>query len=190
MPLRQATWLLGACAALHLTPACGDEPAWRPPVDRLGLEKTLAEGCVSLLETCADRDPMQRVQAQRIYARARADVDGLIALLKADLAGDRSPSAIRELVHRLESVPKQRQALCRSVEAAVGGDSGASCERSRAAELRAEAIAGHQMPLSDAAVQLWVAYRDAGEPERERIIAAIEGTRWRDYAELLPDGGR
>ena len=192
MALRQATWflVLGTCAALHLPAAWGDESAWRRPIDRVAHEKTLAEGCVSLLETCADRDPMQRVQAQRIYARARADVDGMIALLKTDLADTRSTAAIPELVYRLESVPKQRHALCKSVQAAVGGDTGASCERSRAAELLIEGIAGHEMPLADAAVQIWQAYRRAGEPERERIVAAIEGTRWRDYAEIFEDGGR
>jgi hypothetical protein len=192
MALRQtiASLVLGAGAALHLPGAWGDESAWRPPVDRLAHEKTLAEGCVSALETCAERDPMRRVQAQRIYARARADVDGLIALLVADLPGDRSPAAIPELVHRLESVPKQRQALCRSVQAAVGGDLGASCERSRAAGPLAENVTGQAMPLSDAAVRIWQAYRRAGELERERIIAAIEGTRWRDYAEFVRDRDR
>jgi hypothetical protein len=188
MALRQAISLLvlGTCAALHLPAAWAGESGWRPAVDRLAHEKTLAEGCVSVLETCAVRDPIQRVQAQRIYARARADVEGLVALLEADLAGDRSPAAIPELVHRLHSVPRQRQALCRSVEAAVAGDLGASCEGVRAAELLADDIAGDAMPLSDAAVQIWKAYRRAGEPERKRIIAAIEGTRWRDYAEVSP----
>ena len=192
MALREAGPLLGTCAALLLPApaAAGEEPGWQQAMDRLAHEKTLAEGCVSLLETLADRDPMQRVRGRRIYARASADANGLIALLKADLAGDRSPAAIPELVYRLESVPKQRHALCKSVEAAVEGDIGASSERSCAAELLIEGIAGHEMPLSDAAVQIWQAYRRAGGPEREHIIAAIEGTRWRDYAEIFGDGRR
>jgi hypothetical protein len=129
---------------------------------------------------------MQRVQGQRIYARAKADLDGLIPLLQADLAGDRSPAAVPELAYRLGSVTRQRQALCRYVDAAVGSAVRERAHSSRAIELLAEGVAGNALPLSDAAVQIWQAYRRAGEPERGRIISAIEGTRWRGYAEVSP----
>jgi hypothetical protein len=188
MALRQAarSLVLGTCAALlQLLPATGQEHGWRQAVDRLAHEKILAEGCVSLLEAFADRGPMQRVQGQRIYARARADVEGLIALLQTDLTGDRSPAAVPKLAYRLESVPKQRQALCRHVDAAVGSIVRERAQGSRAVELLAEGKAGAATPLSDAAVQIWQAYRRAGDPERVRIVTAIEGTRWRDYAEIL-----
>jgi hypothetical protein len=190
MALRQRArfLVLGTCVALVLAPAArsAEEHGWKPAVARLAHEKSLAQGCVSLLKAFAERDPMQRVQGQRIYARARADMDGLIALLKADLAGDRSPAAVPELAYRLQSVPKQRQALCSQVDAAVGGAARDQREPSRAAALLAEGIAGSGFPLSDAAVQIWHAYRRAGAPERARIIAAIDGTRWRDYAEVSP----
>jgi hypothetical protein len=183
--------VLGTCAALLLAPAAGDEASgWEQAVDRLAREKALAQGCVSLLEAFADRDPMQRVQGQRIYARAKADVDGLIALLTADLAGDRSPAAIPDLSYRLQSVPRQRQALCEHANAAVGSAIRQRPQRSPAVELLAEGVAGNAIPLSDAAVQIWQAYRRAGDPERERIISAIEGTRWRDYAEVFRDASQ
>lgn len=188
MALKQSArlLLLGTCAALLLLmPAAGgEESGWRQAVDRLAYEKSLAEGCASLLEAFADRDPMQRVQGQRIYARARADVDGLIALLQADLAGDRSPAAVPELAYRLESVPKQRQALCSHLDAAVGSAIRERPERSGDIELLAEGVADSGASLLDGAVELWEAYRGAGDAERERILAAIEGTRWREYAEV------
>lgn len=188
MALRQAAWLLllGTCAALLLpAPAAGDETSsWRQAVDRMADEKRLAEGCASLLKALADSDPMQRVQGQRIYARARADADGLTALLKADLAGDRSPAAIPELRYRLESVPKQRHALCTYVEAALASVRRAPGERSGALELLAKEAAGPAMSLVDAAVELWGAYRRAGAEDRERIVSALEATRWREYAEV------
>ena len=133
---------------------------------------------------------MQRVQGQRIYARASADVDGLIGLLKTDLAGDRSPAAIPELVYRLESVPRQRQALCRHVDAAVGSAVRERAERSGDIELLAEGVADSGASLLDAAVELWQAYRGAGDAERERILAAIEGMRWREYAEISRGASR
>jgi hypothetical protein len=190
MALRQAAGLLvsgaGAALLLGMPAAAGGASAWRPAVERLAQERTLAEACVALLESFAEHGPLQRVQAQRIYARARADVDGLIALLNADLAGDRSPAAVPELAYRLKSVPKQRQALCRHIDAAVGGAVRDRTEPSGAAESLAEGIVGNAIPLSDAAVRIWSAYRRAGDSERARIIAAIEGTRWRDYAEVSP----
>src|SRR5262245_29993253 len=98
----------------------GREPAWSQAVGRLGYEKTLAEGCASVLKTFADGAPMARVQGERLYARAAADMDGLVRLLIADLAGERSPADLPELRQRLEAVPKQRQALCRHVDATAG----------------------------------------------------------------------
>jgi hypothetical protein len=182
--------VLGTCVALLLLmpAAAGEESGWQQAVDRLAHEKTLAESCASLLKAFADRDPMQRVQGQRIYARASADVAGLIALLKADLAGDRSPAAIPELVYRLASGLRQRQALCRHVNAAVGSGMRERPERSGDIKLLAEGIADSEASLLEAAVELWEAYRRAGDAERERIRSAIEGTRWRDYAEVSPGG--
>ena len=113
-------------------------------------------------------------------------MDGLVALLMADLAADRSPAAVPELVYRLESVPRQRQALCRYVDAAIGSAVRERSGGSRAAELLAEGVADDATPLSEAAARIWQAYRGAGDSERAQIIAAIEGTRWRDYAEVSP----
>jgi hypothetical protein len=181
--------VLGTCAALLLPPPApsAEESGWEQAVGRFGIEKTLAEDCLTLLKTAADRDPMQRVQGQRIYARARADVDGLIALLQADLAGERAPAAIPELKYRLETVARQRQALCGYVDAA---SSAIPPERTHAAALPAEEAEGTATSLLDAAVQIWKAYRGAGSAERERIIAAISATRWRDYAAIPPGASR
>jgi hypothetical protein len=191
MALRQAArvLVLGTCAALLLPlPAPrAEESGWKQAVGRFGIEKTLAEDCVVLLKSAAVRDPMQRVQGQRIYARARADVDGLIALMEADLVGDRSPAAVPELTYRLESVASQRQALCEHVDAATGA---LPPERTPAAALPSEGTEGTAISLFDAAVQIWEAYRSAGSAERERIIAALAATRWRDYAEASPGARR
>jgi hypothetical protein len=193
MALRQAArvLVLGTCAALVLPPPAGcsaEESGWRQAIDRFALERTLAEGCVSLLKSAAERDPMQRVQGQWIYARARADVDGLIALLTTALAGERSPAAIPELRYRLETVPRQRQALCDHANAAVAG--AIPPERALAAALPAEEAEGTAISLLDAAAQIWKAYRGVGSADRARIIAAISATRWRDYAEVSPGARR
>jgi hypothetical protein len=115
-------------------------------------------------------------------------VDGLIALLQADLAGERSPAAIPELKYRLETLARQRSALCEYVDAAAAG--AIPPERASAAALPAEEAEGTAISLLEAAVQVWRAYRNAGSADRERIIAAISATRWRDYAEASPRARR
>ena len=124
MMARELAWLPAlACAALLLVGWVRPSPrrlAWPPAVDDLAREKTLAEACASILKTFADGAPMARVQGERLYARAEADMDGLVRLLIADLAAERSPADSPELRQRLEAVPRQRQALCRHVDAAVG----------------------------------------------------------------------
>jgi hypothetical protein len=179
--------MLAAWAALLSSPpmpAVGLDAGWRPAVDRLAREKTLAEGCASILKTFGDHAPMARVQGQRLYARAKADVDGLIALLKADLAGQRSPADIPALSQRLEAVPKQRQALCRHVDGAVGMAVRRQRGRTRPADLLAEGSGGAASSMIDAAVHIWNAYRDVDHLGRATIISRIEATRWRPYAEI------
>ena len=155
---------------------------WPQAVDQLAREKTLAEACASILKTFADGAPMARVQGERLYARAEADMDGLVRLLIADLASERSPADIPELRQRLEAVPRQRQALCRHVDAAVGTALRQQPGRTSAAELLAQGSSDSAEFMIDAAVRIWQAYREADQVGRATIIARIEAVRWLPYA--------
>jgi hypothetical protein len=186
---RELARLLVVSAALSLSlsaPAAAQDTGWRDAVDRLAQEKTLAESCASILKTFAESDAMARVQGQRLYARAKADVDGLVALLMVDLAEDRSPADVPELRQRLETVPKQRQALCQHVDAAVGNAVRAQDQGARGL-LTAMLTAGIGDAVGstiEASVEIWKEYRRADEVRRQTIASQIEATRWRDYAEV------
>jgi hypothetical protein len=153
-------------------------------VDQLAREKTLAEACASVLKTFADGAPMARVQGERLYARAAADMDGLVRLLIADLAGERSPADMPELRQRLEAVPRQRQALCRHVDAAVGTPLRQESERTSAADLLAQGSSASPGFMIDAAVRIWTAYREADQVGRASLTARIRATRWLSYADV------
>jgi hypothetical protein len=104
MAVRNLASALVGCAALLLVmarPAIAQQIGWPQAVDQLAREKTLAEACASVLKTFADGAPMALVQGERLYARAEADMDGLVGLLIADLASERSPADVPELRHRL-----------------------------------------------------------------------------------------
>ena len=159
--------------------AAGQDVGWRQAVDRLAQEKALAEGCASVLKTFADDAPMARVQGQRLYARARADMDGLLALLIMDLASERSPAEIPDLSQRLETVPEQRRALCRHADATIGT---ALRQHRNAAALLAAGSGATTSSLINAAVQIWKAYRAADQVSRAAIISGIEAARWLAYA--------
>ena len=179
--------MLATCTALlssPSTPAVTLDATWRQAVDRLAQEKVLAEGCASILKTFADDAPMARVQGQRLYARAKADMDGLVRLLIAGVAGERAPAEIPGLRQRLEAVLEQRRALCRYVDAAVGMVLRQQPWRTRAADLLAEGSGPAAGSMIDAAVQIWQAYRGADHNGRETIISGLEATRWLAYAKL------
>lgn len=179
-------WLM---MALLLAPSFGgtQEIGYREAVGRLAQERTLAESCASILKTFADDDPMARIQGQRLYARAKADVDGLIAMLVVDLAGDRSPADIPELSQRLAAVPAQRRTFCQHVDTAVGADVRAEAEDTRdglLAALLAEAVGSAAGSLIEAGVDIWKEYRRADEVRRQTIAAQIEAQRWLPFAEV------
>ena len=178
--------LLATGAALMSSPqmALAQGVSWRQALDRLAREKALAEGCASVLKTFADGAPMARVQGERLYARAKADADGLIALLLGDLADERSPADVPELRQRLEAMPRQRQALCRHVDLAIGAAAREQDARSLSMGLLSQG-AGDAGSLVEAAVAIRIAYRGADAAQREAIDAAIMTGRWRPYA-LVP----
>ena len=177
---------LVAYPALFLLPAPGvaQEASWRQAVDRLAQEKVLAEGCASILKSFADHAPMARVQGQRLYARAKADMDGLVALLIIILTTERSPAETPGVGQRLEAVAAQRRALCRHVDAAAGTAVRQQFGRIRAADLLAQGSADAVRSMIDAAVQIWQAYRGADQVDREAIISGIEAARWPPYTEV------
>jgi hypothetical protein len=90
---------LAACAALLVgSMAAQAQDLARPQaVEQLAREKTLAEACASILKTFVGDAPMARVQGERLYARAQAEMDGLVRLIVADLASEGSPAERPEL---------------------------------------------------------------------------------------------
>jgi hypothetical protein len=183
--------LLGlvACAALLLSPSLAAIPqqaGWPQAVDRLAREKTLAEACAVVLKTFADGAPMARVQGERLYARARADMDGLVRLFIVDLASERPLADSSELQHRLEAVVAQRRALCRHVEAAVGAALREQAGHAEAADLLSQGSGDSERFLIDEAVQISRAYRLADQAGRAAIVARIEAARWLPYPEISP----
>jgi hypothetical protein len=180
---RSRILLLATLAALlaPTMPDLGQAVGWRQAVDRLAREKNLAEGCASLLKAFADDAPMARVQGQRLYARAKSDMDGLIERFIADLTSERPLTDAPDIRHRVEAIVTQRQALCRQVDAVVGTALRQQGARTSAADLLAEGSGDALPPLFEAAVQIWQAYRAADEASRATIVARLEAARWPAY---------
>jgi hypothetical protein len=174
----------GAALLLAAMPALGQDPAWPQAVERLAREKILAEACASILKTFAEGLPMARVQGERLYARAQADMNGLVRLIIADLASEGSPAERPELRHLLEAVPRQRQALCDHVAAVSGPALRDQPEHAGAADLLEEGRSKSAGSIADVAVRIRQAYRAADQAERATIIAQIEAARWLAYADV------
>jgi hypothetical protein len=173
---------IAAGAVLLVAQAAAEEIGWRTAVARLAQEKVLAEGCISILKSSSVGHPMARVQGERLYARAKADADGLIALLKTSLVDDRSPADSPELRQRLKTIPRQRQALCRQVRAALGASADAQGESTSGLLDRGSDEAPG--PLAEAALQIRQTHRHGGGTHRGTITLELEATRWLPYAEV------
>jgi hypothetical protein len=190
MAVRRVTLpALVACAALLLwpsLPAVPQQAGGPQAVDHLAREKTLAEACAAVLKSHADGAPMARVQGERLYARARADMDGLVRLFIVDLASERPLAESAELQQRLEAVVAQRRALCRHVEATVGAALREEPGHAESADLLSQGSGDSERFLIDEAVQILRAYRQADPAGRAAIVARIEAVRWLPYAEIPP----
>lgn len=188
MTIRQSvclTVIAAGAIVLVAPPAAAPASGWRAALDRLAEEKTLAESCAAILKSSAVDHPMARVQGERLYGRAEADANGLIAMLAVDLGDSRSPADVPELRHRLETVPRQRQALCRQVRAALSEREPTPRGLVALLDRGSDAAPGS---LLGAALELWQAYRRGDAARRRAIAAALGAGRWLPYAEVPGHG--
>ena len=80
-------------------------------------------------------------------------------------------------------MPKQRQALCRHVDLAIGAAAREQDARSLSMNLLSQG-ASDAGSLVEAAVAIRTAYRGADATQRAAITAAIGAARWRPYVRV------
>jgi hypothetical protein len=167
--------------AFFLIPAVVRAQAMRWPeaVAALAGERTRAEDCARRLKRHAGDDAAARSRSEHAYAKAKAEVDEVIAGLTVVLAQGDTPASLSDLEARLTRGVQAREALCQQALALIPEDPGTR-------DLRAKLV-GAFLPLLLEAARTLSAYRaEQDRLLRQTIQTQLEGTKWPDFADITP----
>lgn len=143
---------------------------------RLARERSFAESGAGLLKLVAANDLATLVDGQRLYARAKARFDELIATLKAAMTLGDEVAVARQIEAPLASAVSLRLDFSRYVEQAVGE----AVAKSKAGLVDAltEGVGDIVTALLEGGIDVWKEFRRADEQRRNVIIAQLDGERW------------
>ena len=177
----QKTMLTLGLVALLLMSAVVRAQAMRWPeaIAALAGERTRAEDCARRLKRHAGDDAAARSRSEHAYAKAKAEVDEVIAGLTVVLAQGDTPASLSDLEARLTRGVQAREALCQQALALIPEDPGTR-------DLRAKLVGAFLPLLLEAARTLYMGRTEQDRLLRETIQTQLEGTKWPDFADITP----
>ncbi len=174
-----------ALLALAAAPvrAVAQEPAmsWQEAVAELASERTRAEACVALLKRNAAGDATVLGEGEWVYSQAKADMDGVIAGLVVALAENDDPLSFDTLRAQLEKAVALREEFCATAVSLAPQSSGT---KSPMTDVLAKVLSS----LIDATKEIYLQSREEDALARKTIQTQVEGTRWRQFAEIATGG--
>ena len=152
---------------------------WQEAVARLAGERTRAEFSAAVLKALGS--PVQVHEGARLYAEAKAEVDGVIAGLIVAVAAGKTPKSLPDLEARLERGIAAGEALGRQAEAVLAAAPGRR-------NLKTVAFTdltglGKVIEALKALVERWA---DADLLTRKTIQTQLEAARWPDFTDVKP----
>lgn len=176
--------ILFVSAAFGLANAEEAEPASGLTLsEAIGLfahEKSAAEQYGVLLSTLAKNDAAQYVRGIQLYADAKADFDGLIEELRADLAVGQEPAQSAKFQTALSAAAQKRVAFTSFVSGQIEKLQGARPGRPSVIEAAPDLVKA----ITEAGLSIWKAFREARTERRDAILNELDLQRWRSFAEL------
>jgi hypothetical protein len=148
-------------------------------IETLAHERSLAEQGVSFLKRYAPQD----IEGRALYAQAKAESDGLIERLLADLAQGREPKPSSELSARLERAVEERLAFSRRVDAVLkravpeGAKPGWEDALAKSAGELVKQIFG-------GVIAIWHEWRSGSAERRRDMATRVEAQRWKPFADI------
>jgi hypothetical protein len=144
-------------------------------------EKSAAEAYAVILATVGKADTGLYVQGILLYADAKAEFDGLIALLKFALTRGQDPARSEAFTGALQAAAEKRVAFTSLVKSEVvdkvpGARPGLPDVITAVPQL--------VKAITDAGLSIWKAFHDAGKERRDAILNEVEHLQWRSFAEL------
>jgi hypothetical protein len=144
-------------------------------------ERSAAEQYAVILDRFGKTDTTRYVQGITRYAEAKADFDGLIEALKADLVQRRDPTTSPSFSEALRVAAEKRIAFTSFVADEVVGDKeggkGLLYDVVRVVPDLVKA-------LTEAGIGIWREFRDARQARRDQILDQIDHLKWKAFADI------
>jgi len=162
-------------------PAAPAPAAFSEAIRVLARERSAAEAYAILLDTHGKKDVSRYVRGIELYADAKAEFDGLIEGLKAEVGAGRDPAASPQFKELLDAAAKKRIAFTSFVgEDVIGNTQGAK----PALPVVIAAVPALVKALVDAGVAIWKEWVAVSTERRKEIVDQLNGLRWRAFADI------
>lgn len=153
----------------------------------LAEERVLGESAAAQVQRTSAPDSAQLAEGERLYSAAQAAFNGLIAQLQLELIETRRPSESAAFAQALAAAVQRRQALLAFVDQRLPRLKGARDLGDFAGAL-ASNLSELISNVTEAAVTLWEAWRQARQERRDEIRDRLEAERWRPFAVVAGAG--
>ncbi len=174
-----ALWCL---AVASLMPAAAAQPSpasFSDAVQVLAREQSAAEQYAAILIKFGSKDGAVFRKGIGLYTDARADFDGLIEALKADLILGRDPGKSSNLGEKLRLAAEKRIAFTSFVEDKVVGMGAIGI-----LPVVLGVVPDLVKALTDAGISISKEYRSASKERRNEIRDLLDHLKWRAFAEI------
>lgn len=144
-------------------------------------EKSAAEQNAVILATVEKGNTSQYLRGLQLYADAKAEFDGLIEELRADLLTQQEPTKTAKFAEMMTRAADKRVAFTSFVSDEVDHFHGARPGLPSVIRAVPDLIKA----ITDAGLSIWNAYRDAARERRDVILNELERQRWQAVGELV-----
>ncbi|ETX02573.1 MAG: hypothetical protein ETSY2_35285 [Candidatus Entotheonella gemina] len=181
MGLKRCLLLLAiTILAGNVLAADSDDLSFSEAIRVLAREQSQAESYVGLLNTVAKADVPKYARGILLYADAKAEFDGLIEQMKADLTRGRSPDTSSDFQKQLQHAVDRRTVFTTYVSEKIVGD-----EEGQKGIVTGVATAATLLPLLGKASQtIWKEFRQVSDTRKKEILTQLDGLKWRAFHEI------
>jgi phosphoglycolate phosphatase-like HAD superfamily hydrolase len=159
--------------------AFGEPATLSDAIETLGQERSYAESGAAMLKAYSDGD----IDGRRLYAQAKAEFDGLIEKLLADLAQNQDPTVSPAFQQRLDAAVTKRVAFSEYVDKIIKANVPENAKPGLIDAL-AKTVPDVIKELFASGVAIWHEWRTASKERREQIANRLEAQRWKPFADI------
>jgi|SRR5580658_1508883 hypothetical protein len=164
-----------------LFPTAGAQAGLAEAIGVLSREKSVAETYARILAVNSRMEHVHFIRGVRQYVEGKAEFDGLVAELEAELGADGDPSESPKFAQAVQAAAEKRVGFTNYIEVEVIGKlGGTKPELPDMPQTLPELVDA----IMQAGSSIRSAYHDADETRRKAILRELEQLQWRPFAEI------